>query len=115
MPINVGLIDRAIRQPLETITVTAGTVQESLLGTPEDLPLTEPGTSQIIFTVQEANLPILSYGSCTNAGVISCSGRNLSGSYATIYYRILKNGSSAYTGSKTYISYSGYYNLSFDL
>jgi hypothetical protein len=108
---NVGLFDRAFKQPLQTIDITVPTPQETLLETPESLPTSEPGTSQISYTIQSSDLPTLSFGICKYAAHLCGAGQNLSGSSVTVYYRILKNGTSVATGSRSSVSNNYYYNI----
>jgi len=65
------------------------------------VPTTEPTTSQIKYTVDAADLPTLNMGveSKIIVALIYAAGYNNTGSTITLYWRILKNGTSIRTGS----------------
>lgn len=91
----------SLMSSLKDLVITYRTPFEELQETPTPLPTSEPATSQIVYTVQEADLPTLSM---TVEGrmfvvLIICAGKNTDTASRTVYYRMLKNGSSINTGS----------------
>jgi hypothetical protein len=78
--------------PLKNYVITLATPRETLLGTALTLPTTEPATSQVSFTVQSADLPIISPSvPLKYYGVPNVSGK-VGATAAVISYRVLKNG-----------------------
>lgn len=107
MPLE-GRLLAGLVQPKQTVTITLPSPQEELLATPEALPTAEPATSQIVFTIQEGNLPSLPPGAtCIYTALLYAAVKNNSASSVTVYYRLLKNGSSVATGSAAVAS--GYF------
>jgi hypothetical protein len=78
---------------LKTFTITPPTAKETLLtgGSILTLPTTEPGTSQVIYTVQASDLPTISPNVPMkyNAALV-CSGK-VGAAASVINYRVLKN------------------------
>ena len=92
---------------LKDIQVTFPTPDETLLGTPETLPTSEPGTPQTSYTLAAANLPSFSEMSFYKKfiGVVVFGGRYPTG--GVLYWRMKKNGASVNTGS--FVPASGNY------
>jgi len=67
------------------------------------LPTSEPATSQIIYTVSEDDLPNLNMGfeQALIIAAIYAAGRNWDSVSRTVYWRMIKNGSSLANGSFT--------------
>ena len=84
---------------LKTLNITYQTPQETLLGTPETLPTSEPETPQISYTVAEDDLPSLSIIPCSKKWVAFVIGAGKVVTAATISYRMKKNGASVKTGT----------------
>lgn len=101
MPLE-GRLLASLVQPKQTVEVTLATPREELLSTPEELPTSEPATSQIVYTIQESDLSILPSGAvCTYTALLYGAGKNAGGASATVYYRLLKNGASVQIGSSS--------------
>jgi len=84
---------------LKTLNITYQTPQETLLGTPETLPTSEPGTPQISYTVAAGDLPSLSITPYSEKWVAFVIGAGKVVTAATINYRMKKNGASVKTGT----------------
>lgn len=84
---------------LKVVNVTYQTPQETLLGTPEILPTTEPGTPQAGYTVAAGNLPTFSTKlySVKYIGVVFAAGKFVTA--GTLSWRMKKNGVSVNTGT----------------
>lgn len=113
MPVNIGQLDTCLMLPLQTHSITLQPHYENLQGTPTVLPTTEPGTSQIIYTVASGDLPIVPAPLlCKYAGTMYASGKNTDGANPyTLSYRIIKNGTSLYTSTLS-VPANAYWNLS---
>ena len=85
----------------QTLNITMQTPYEELLGTPVDLPTTEPGTAQYEWTIASGDLPVFSitHKSVVWVAHFYAAGKNVSGASRTVYYRMVKNGSNVKTGS----------------
>ncbi|MEM3623437.1 MAG: hypothetical protein QXR76_06695 [Candidatus Bathyarchaeia archaeon] len=81
---------------LKTLNITYQTPQETLLGTPETLPTSEPATPQIGYTVQSSDLPSLSFNVYSKKWVALVIGAGKFVTAGNIYWRMKKNGSSVY-------------------
>lgn len=99
---------------LETVTVTYPTPTETYNPSGVMLPVSEPASSQISYTIQSSDLASFSNPSmsCTWAAVVIVAGRNNAATMKNVYYRILKNGSSI-ASAYYYISSAYYYTFSF--
>jgi hypothetical protein len=93
---------------LKTLNITYQTPQETLLGTPETLPTSEPGTPQISYTVAEGDLPSFSITPYQKKFIATIVGAGKVVTAATIYYRMKKNGVSVNTSSSS-VSANNYY------
>ncbi|MEM2263342.1 MAG: hypothetical protein QW160_03890 [Candidatus Bathyarchaeia archaeon] len=82
--------------------------QETLLGTPETLPTSEPATPQIGYTVQDSDLPLITPTPYSVKYVALLFGAGRCPTAATIYYRMKKNGASVKTGNAS-VSANNYY------
>jgi len=83
----------------KTLTVSYATPRETLLGTPETLPTSEPTDPQIAYTVQESDLPTFN---CKPYSVIYLARLIVGGQFitaGTCYWRMTKNGQSVNNGS----------------
>jgi len=83
---------------LKTINFTYQTPQETLLGTPETLPMSEPATPQVSYTVASGDLPIIDIPveSKKWIGMVIGAGRVVTG--AILSWRMKKNGYSVNLG-----------------
>jgi len=97
---------------LKTLEITYRPAKETLLSTPEILPTSEPTTPQISYTVQESDLPILNLNVYRKVWVAWIVVAGYCPSSATIYHRMLRNGSSVSTGSSS-VSARYYYTRIF--
>jgi hypothetical protein len=86
---------------LKTLNITYQTPQETLLGTPETLPTSEPATPQIRYTVAESDLPTFNMPPYQKKWVAIVIGAGKAVTAATIYYRMKKNGASIASGSSS--------------
>jgi hypothetical protein len=93
---------------LKTLNITYQTPQETLLGTPETLPTSEPATPQIGYTVAEADLPTFNMSAYQKKWVAIVVGAGKAVTAATIYFRMKKNGASVNTGSSS-VSANNFY------
>jgi hypothetical protein len=93
---------------LKTLNITYQTPQETLLGTPETLPTSEPATPQIGYTVAQSDLPTFNMSPYQKKWVAILIGAGKAVTAATIYYRQKKNGVSVNTGSSS-VSANNYY------
>jgi len=86
---------------LKDLRITYKTPYESLQATPTSLPTTEPATSQIIYTVAEADLPNfnMTVESRIIVALMYAGGKNTDAAAQTVYWRMLRNGASVATGS----------------
>jgi hypothetical protein len=92
---------------LKTLNITYQTPQETLLGTPETLPTSEPATPQISYTVASGDLPTFNLTPYQKKWVAIVIGAGKAVTAATIYWRMKKNGASVNTGSSSVSA--GYY------
>lgn len=85
----------------KVLEITYKTPYESLSAKPSGLPTTEPTTSQIIYTVAQADLPTLSINVEEKIiiGILVAGGKNTDSYGRTVYWRMIKNGSSLTNGS----------------
>jgi hypothetical protein len=83
------------------LNITYQTPQETLLGTPETLPTSEPATPQISYTVAQSDLPTFNMSPYQKKWVAVLIGAGKAVTAATIYYRMKKNGASVKTGSSS--------------
>lgn len=90
-------INREVLGPLKTFTITSGTARETLLGTPETLPTTEPGTGQFSYTIQQSDLPTISPSVPMKYNAFVVVSGKAGATAAAISYRVLKNGISQAT------------------
>jgi len=84
------------------LTITYQTPYEDLQGTPTTLPVSEPGSPQISYTVDVDDLPALSIPGVGKKYMIFmfAGGQNTDGSLEkTLYFKMLKNGGLVYSGS----------------
>ena len=99
------------------LNITYQTPQETLLGTPETLPTTEPATPQISYTVTSGDLPTFNMPLFKKIWVALLYGAGKAVTAATIYWRMKKNGASVATGSgsvaaNTFYTWScGFYDV----
>jgi len=86
--------------PLKTLTTTIQSPQETLLGTPEALPTSEPATPQISYTVASGDLPTFTVQPVSKKWValIHAAGKNTTAGSVAVNWRMKKNGSSVITG-----------------
>ena len=96
---------------LKTLNITYQTPQETLLGTPETLPTTEPATPQVSYTIASGDLPSLNIPIYSNKwiGVVFAAGKFVTA--GTLSYRTKKNGGSIATGTLA-VAANTYYTLS---
>lgn len=100
----IGLPDKATHGNAKSVNFTYGTQQESYYpGSPISIPTSEPGTSQVSFTVSAANLITLSGSGISDISWLHYPyvfvGGTTSGVSVTISYRVLINGVSVNTGT----------------
>jgi len=81
------------------LNITYQTPQETLLGTPETLPTTEPATPQIGCTVASADLPTFSITPYSKVFIAAMYGAGKFVTAGTVYWRTKKNSVSVATGS----------------
>ena len=76
------------------------------------LPTSEPATSQIIYTITSADLPVSTdkTASMKFTAFLYGGGKNNGASSATVYYRIVKNGASVATSSSS-VNTNYYYTV----
>lgn len=96
-----------------TDSLTYPTVQETYDTVGTALPTSEPTESQIVYTIQESDLPVSTDKTATMkfTALLYGGGKNNGASAATVSYRILKNGVSVTTGSSS-VAASNYYTIS---
>jgi len=97
---------------LKIITIELKDAVENLQSTPTSLPTSEPAESQISITLAEADLPVvklngLDIPTITYTALVYAGGQNTDSASQTVYWRMLKNGSSLSTGS--FSVSAGYY------
>jgi hypothetical protein len=86
---------------LKTLNITYQAAQETLLGTPETLPTTEPATPQISYTVAAGDLPTFNLLPYQKKHIAILIGAGKAVTAATISYRMKKNGGSVESGSSS--------------
>ena len=90
---------------LQIITIELKDAVENLQSTPTSLPTSEPAESQISITLAEADLPVVKLNGSPNIPTITyialvyAGGKNTDTASQTVYWRMLKNGSSLSNGS----------------
>jgi len=94
----------------QVFSITMPSVQETLLGTPETLPTTEPGTPQISYTIDSSALPTISPEPANVTWIARIFGAGQFTTGGTVYWRLLKNSSSVATGSYS-VSSNYYYTV----
>ncbi|MEM3566295.1 MAG: hypothetical protein QXK47_03805 [Candidatus Bathyarchaeia archaeon] len=94
---------------LKTLDITYSK-QETLLDTPETLPTSEPATPQIGYTVQNSDLPVLSFPPYKKVWVAFLLGAGKFPTAGTIYWRMKKNGANV-ASSSTSVSTNYYYTV----
>lgn len=84
---------------IKTMNITYATPRETLLGTPETLPTSEPTDPQIAYTVQSSDLPTFDIKpySCIYLGRLLAGGQFVTA--GTLYWRMVKNGLSVASSS----------------
>jgi hypothetical protein len=92
---------------LKTLNITYQTPQETLLGSPETLPTSEPATPQISYTVAQSDLPTLNMSPYQKKWVAVLIGAGKAVTAASISYRMKKNGASVASGAGSVSA--GYY------
>ena len=100
---------------LKIITIELKDAVENLQSTPTSLPTSEPAESQISITPAEADLPVvklngLDIPTITYTALVYAGGQNTDSASQTVYWRMLKNGSSLSTGSFS-VSASYYWTI----
>jgi len=104
-------------KPVKIITIELKDAVENLQSTPTSLPTSEPAESQISITLTEADLPVVKLNDSPNIPTITyialvyAGGQNTDTASQTVYWRMLKNGSSLSTGSFS-VSASYYWTIS---
>jgi len=89
----------------QIITIELPSAVENLQDTPTSLPTSEPTDSQISITLAEADLPVVKLNGSPNIPTITyialvyAGGKNTDTASQTVYWRMLKNGSSLSDGS----------------
>ena len=86
------------------ITIELKDAVENLQSTPTSLPTSEPTESQISITLAEADLPVVKVNdsdipTITYLAFVYAGGKNTDAASQTVYWRMLKNGSSLSNGS----------------
>lgn len=104
-----GDTGKVVTGPLKKFTITPGIQREALLGTPLTLPTTEPGTSQVSFTIQTSDLPTVSSNAMMKYNAVLYVSGKAGASAATLSYRVLKNGTSVVQSSGTSVTASNYW------
>lgn len=96
-----------------TDSLTYPQIQETYDAAGIALPTIEPAASQIIYTIQESDLPVSTDKTAMMkfTGLLYGGGKNNGASAATVSYRILKNGVSVTTGSSS-VAAGNYYTIS---
>jgi len=104
-------------KPVKIITIELPSAVENLQATPTSLPTSEPTDSQISITLAEADLPVVKLNGSPNIPTITyialvyAGGKNTDTASQTVYWRMLKNGSSLSNGSFS-VSASYYWTIS---
>lgn len=95
----------------KTFTTALATPRETLLGTPVALPTTEPGTSQITYTVQSSDLPTITPSpiSVKYTALLYAGGKNADAASQTVNWRVLKNTVSIATNPQTGVAASNFW------
>jgi len=102
---------------VKIITIELKDAVENLQSTPTSLPTSEPAESQISITLAEADLPVVKLNGSPNIPTITyialvyAGGKNTDTASQTVYWRMLKNGSSLSNGSFS-VSASYYWTIS---
>lgn len=80
--------------------------------TTSSVPTSEPGTSQLIWTVTSNDLPTVTPTptSFINTGFLIIAGKNTSGTSRTVYWKLIKNGSTVQSGNSA-VSNNYYYTI----
>ena len=93
-----------------TDSLTYPAVQETYDAVGTALPTAEPATSQIVYTIQESDLPVSTDKAAAMkfTALLYGGGKNTGASSATVYYRILKNGSSVTTSNAPIVANNNY-------
>jgi len=96
-----------------TDSLTYPAAQETYDPVGTALPTSEPVENQISYTVQESDLPVSTDKAAAMkfTALLYGGGRNTGVSSATVYYRVLKNGSSVMTGNAS-VAANNYYTIS---
>ena len=96
-----------------TDSLTYPAAQETYDAAGSALPTAEPAVSQIVYTIQESDLPVSTDKAAAMkfTALLYGGGKNNGASSATGYYRILKNGVSVTTGSSP-VAANNYYTIS---
>lgn len=81
----------------KVLDITIPDIQETLLGTPETLPTTEPGTAQVSYTL--SSLLSFSFPVYNRLDVVCVYAAGKAVTAATISWRMKRNGTSIATGS----------------
>lgn len=96
-----------------TDSLTYPAVQETYDVVGTALPVSEPTESQIVYTIQESDLPVSTDKTATMkfTALLYGGGKNNGASVATVSYRILKNGISVTIGNAS-VAANNYYTIS---
>lgn len=115
MTIQYGDTGKVTYGTLKKFTLTPATPRETLNGIPTSLPIAEPGTAQISFTVQSSDLPTISPApiSLKYTAILYAAGKNTDAASQTVSYRLLKNSISVTSGASSSVVTNNFYTLSF--
>jgi len=96
---------------LKTINITYQTPQETLLGSSETLPTSEPTDPQIAYTVQAGDLPTFSLQPYSKIWIATLHPAGKFVTAGTLSWRMIKNGGSVATGTIS-VAANYYYTIS---
>lgn len=84
-----------------TLNIAYQSAYEYLRDPPEPLPLTEPATGQVVWTVAANDLPVFSFNVLSRmwVGLLYVAGKNNDATSRTVYWRMKKNGGSVSSGN----------------
>ncbi len=103
-------INAQIMSARKVFDFTYQTPQETLLGTPQTLPTSEPATPQVSYTVASGDLPSVSIPLAGNKWIGMVIGAGQFVTAGTLSWRMKKNGASVNTGTLS-VSANYYYTV----
>ena len=112
MPVKIPIPYAPYDKAIQRISISLRPAVEVLQTTPTSLPTTEPSTSQWVKTLTAADFPVITPTTynVNYVALVYMAGKNTDTVARTVYWRMIRNGTSVATGSAS-ISAGNYYTV----